>query len=162
MERVLPVTNDRRRGRARRFYESSRTHFVCVGRVCGLCLSIFVDHGDQFECRDADGERPVVRLVESISCEKQGLVRYAVPDGVPATSPPIDSLYAFSDVQGCCGSALGGSGLNDCAPFPFTTNKDDPANSFQDRRHDAVVTVRGRRPHHGDEATQNLKISLIR
>ena len=44
-----------------------------VWAVCaGLCLSIFVDHGDQFECRDADGERPVVRLVESISCEKQG------------------------------------------------------------------------------------------
>ena len=103
-----------------------------VWAVCaGLCLSIFVDHRDSFEVRDADGERPVVRLVESISREARGLVRYAVPDGVPATSPPIDSLYAFSDVTGCNGDAMGGSSLNDCAPFPFTSLKGDPANSFR-------------------------------
>ena len=42
----------------------------------GLCLSVFVDHGDAFVCRDRDGERPIVRLVESISAEDRGLVRY--------------------------------------------------------------------------------------
>ena len=44
----------------------------CVG-VRGSRLSIFVDHGEQFECRDADGRKACGEtLVESISQEKQG------------------------------------------------------------------------------------------
>ena len=105
--------------------------------VGGLAMSVFVDHGDEFLCRDADGERPIVRLVESISREERGLVRFIVPDGVPATSPPEHSLYEFSEVVGCsaldeAGAAtLGGTSLNGCPPFPWTSRAGDPANSFR-------------------------------
>mmetsp|Transcript_12120 Transcript_12120/g.36413 ORF Transcript_12120/g.36413 Transcript_12120/m.36413 type:complete len:1221 (+) Transcript_12120:148-3810(+) len=103
----------------------------------GLCMTVFVDHGDAFEVKDADGERPIVRLVESISSETRGLVRFAVPDGVPATSPPPDSLYEFSDVAGCeagdaaAAATLGGASLNACPGFPYAKLPGDPANSFR-------------------------------
>ena len=105
--------------------------------VGGLAMSVFVDHGDDFLCRDGDGERPIVRLVESISTETRGLVRYIVPDGVPATSPPEQSLYEFSEVVGCdagddvTAAALGGPSLNRCPPFPMGHEPGDPANSFR-------------------------------
>ncbi|KAH8097928.1 ubiquitin activating enzyme [Aureococcus anophagefferens] len=105
--------------------------------VGGLAMSVFVDHGDEFLCRDADGERPIVRLVESISREERGLVRFIVPDGVPATSPPEHSLYEFSEVVGCSAldeasaATLGGNSLNGCPPFPWTSQAGDPANSFR-------------------------------
>lgn len=88
----------------------------------GLSTSIFVDHGPKFVVRDPDGEKPVVRLVESISSEKRGLVRFTVPDGAPATSLPAHSLYQFSEVRG---PAVG------AAPWPLSHDEGDPANSFR-------------------------------
>lgn len=103
--------------------ESNAVSFMWV--VCaGLSTSIFVDHGPAFDIRDSNGERPVVRLVESISCEERGLVRYIVPDGMPATSVPMGSLYQFSEIVGC-------EGLNESAPWPVSKLEGDPANSFR-------------------------------
>jgi len=92
---------------------------ACRGASC----SVFVDHGERFEVRDANGERPVVRLVESISSEAQGLVRYVVPDGVAATSVPLQSLYQLTEVVGCDGACE--------APWRVSRRAGDPANSFR-------------------------------
>lgn len=90
----------------------------------GMAASVFVDHGPKFSVRDANGERPVVRLVESISSESRGLVRFSVPDGVAATTVPMHSCYEFSEVVGC-------DGLNGSAPWPVSKEEGDPANSFR-------------------------------
>ena len=45
----------------------------------GMFASVFVDHGDTHTVNDENGEQPLVRIVQSISSEENGLVRYSVP-----------------------------------------------------------------------------------
>ncbi|KAJ8604786.1 hypothetical protein CTAYLR_001047 [Chrysophaeum taylorii] len=104
------------------YREPAAVSFVWCA-CCGLATSIFVDHGPSFEVRDANGEKPAVRLVESISREARGLVRYIVPDGMAATSLPAGSLYALSEVNGCDGV--------EADAWPASRDEGDPANSFR-------------------------------
>ena len=85
--------------------------------ACGLATSIFVDHGPEFTVRDVDGEKPSVRIVESI---QGSLLRYAVPDGVPATSLNPNSDYAITDAQN-----------NVVAVVPYRSDDGDPANTIR-------------------------------
>mmetsp|Transcript_15178 Transcript_15178/g.52012 ORF Transcript_15178/g.52012 Transcript_15178/m.52012 type:complete len:876 (-) Transcript_15178:2061-4688(-) len=130
------VEVDERGGETRVSAPISFVWCVCAG----LATTIFVDHGGAFRIADSDGERPIVRLVESISREQRGLVRYMVPDGVAATSPPEASAYQFSEVVGCqvehdwdaiSALAIGGASLNASPPWRLAHLEGDPANSFR-------------------------------
>jgi ubiquitin-activating enzyme E1 len=67
----------------------------------GLFGSVFVDHGDKHTILDANGERPLVRLVTSITNEEHGQVRYVIPDGEKAEELPEGCMVEFDDVEGC-------------------------------------------------------------
>ncbi len=66
----------------------------------GLACSVFVDHGEKFIIRDADGEQPLIRIVESISSEEYGLVKFIVPDGQTPGSIPDGSAVKLTEVEG--------------------------------------------------------------
>eukprot|EP00633_Aureoumbra_lagunensis_P004728 CAMPEP_0197315192 /NCGR_PEP_ID=MMETSP0891-20130614/37150_1 /TAXON_ID=44058 ORGANISM="Aureoumbra lagunensis, Strain CCMP1510" /NCGR_SAMPLE_ID=MMETSP0891 /ASSEMBLY_ACC=CAM_ASM_000534 /LENGTH=1066 /DNA_ID=CAMNT_0042804029 /DNA_START=460 /DNA_END=3660 /DNA_ORIENTATION=+ len=94
---------------------------------CGLSCSIFVDHGDSFMIADPDGEKPAVRIIESISCEDQGgLVRFTVPDGIPATSLDPRSSYLISDISKRSRAQV----LNNTL-WPYFKLDGDPANALR-------------------------------
>eukprot|EP00929_Paragymnodinium_shiwhaense_P062973 TRINITY_DN31487_c0_g1_i1.p1 TRINITY_DN31487_c0_g1~~TRINITY_DN31487_c0_g1_i1.p1 ORF type:complete len:1224 (+),score=346.63 TRINITY_DN31487_c0_g1_i1:82-3753(+) len=69
----------------------------------GLFGSIFVDLGPAHAVHDPNGQNPMVRLVESIECGKEALVRLTVPDGQAPGTLPEGSYIEFSEVKGCDG-----------------------------------------------------------
>jgi len=72
----------------------------------GVCLSLFVDLGAHHVVNDADGERPVQKLVVSVSgvsdCDDVLLIRYETPEGQQAGSIERGS-YEVNDVVGLDG-----------------------------------------------------------
>jgi len=69
----------------------------------GVFGSVFVDHGASHIVFDANGQEPMVRLVNHIETGPEALVRLTVPDGQAPGSFPDGSYVEFSDVQGCDG-----------------------------------------------------------
>jgi ubiquitin-activating enzyme E1 len=90
----------------------------------GVFASVFVDHGDEHVITDADGEAPLVRIVNSISTDQDGgLVRFTVPDGQPAIAIEDGSVVEFNDVEG----------MSEVNGKDFLTRRDrrDPVNSLR-------------------------------
>jgi len=104
----------------------------------GAFGSVFVDHGDRHVITDANGERPLVRIVTSITCEAEGLVRFIVPDGEKAENLPEGCCVEFADVEGMYSTSdaafesVGGACLNE-AKQPWRTYRKpgDPVNTVR-------------------------------
>ncbi|KAH8055243.1 ubiquitin activating enzyme [Aureococcus anophagefferens] len=130
--------------------------------VGGLAMSVFVDHGDEFLCRDADGERPIVRLVESISREERA--SFIVPDGVRDVAARALALrvqrgrrlFALDEASA---ATLGGNSLNGCPPF-LDEPGGRPGELVPHRRHAVVGALRVRRPHHGAQEPQIIALQV--
>ena len=128
--------------------------------VGGAACSAFVDHGAAgHQIYDANGERPLVRLVESISNEAEGLVRFAVPAGVARTSLPTDGSLAveFSEVDGMVATtpvvaAAVGADLNRSAPWPVRSRAGDPAGTLR------IGDTRGLTPYAGGGVLTEKKL----
>eukprot|EP00927_Polykrikos_kofoidii_P038265 TRINITY_DN3258_c1_g2_i1.p1 TRINITY_DN3258_c1_g2~~TRINITY_DN3258_c1_g2_i1.p1 ORF type:complete len:1214 (-),score=274.92 TRINITY_DN3258_c1_g2_i1:140-3322(-) len=69
----------------------------------GVFASVFTDFGASHVINDANGQTPMVRLVESIESGTEALVRLTVPDGQAPGTLPEGSYVEFSDVVGCDG-----------------------------------------------------------
>ena len=91
----------------------------------GMYSSVFVDHGAApHTVTDADGEQPLVRIVNSVTNDKLGgLVRYTVPDGQVAISLDEGMVLEFSDVEGM--TEVNGQ------EYKVAHVKGDPVNTFR-------------------------------
>eukprot|EP00440_Ansanella_granifera_P062493 gb/GFBE01067762.1/.p1 GENE.gb/GFBE01067762.1/~~gb/GFBE01067762.1/.p1 ORF type:complete len:1255 (+),score=364.10 gb/GFBE01067762.1/:1-3765(+) len=69
----------------------------------GMFGNVFVDFGPAHVVHDDNGQRPMVRLVESIETGPEALVRLTVPDGQAPGSLPEGGYIEFADVKGCDG-----------------------------------------------------------
>jgi len=102
----------------------------------GMFASVFVDHGNEHVVNDENGEQPLVRIVESISAEKSGLVRYTVPDGQPAVSLPDGCVVEFEAVEGMHATSEGtlkeqGLNINAAGGWHTFRKKGDPVNTLR-------------------------------
>jgi len=108
---------------------------ACQGGMFG---SMFVDHGDSHVITDADGERPIVRIVTSISNDAEGgIVRYVVPDGEVAKNLDEGCVVEFEDVEGMYSTdddsfAAVGTSINKKEGGWATSRKEgDPVNTIR-------------------------------
>lgn len=66
----------------------------------GAWGGVFVDHGNSFTIRDANGRPPLIKLVKSIELKSDhALVRYETPDGQPPEALPDGGLVEFDEVS---------------------------------------------------------------
>lgn len=81
--------------------EICRAHkvgFIAIG-VYGLCCSVFVDFGDDFQVTDVDGEEAKQVIIESIIPEKDKITVNCVDEKkLPFAS---GDLVDFAEVEGC-------------------------------------------------------------
>ena len=72
----------------------------------GAWGGVFVDHGDAFTIRDANGRAPLIKLVKDVEVKDDHvLVRYETPDGQPPEALPDGGLVEFDEVEGLSLSA---------------------------------------------------------
>jgi len=128
---VVVVTHGLQKNQLVRWNEHCRSKTISFINVFsgGLACSVFVDHGDKFIVRDPDGEHPLIRIIESISNEERGLVKYIVPDGQTPGSIPSESAVKLTEVKGMTNKD--GTCINDVDPYPFTSQSGDPCNSVR-------------------------------
>jgi len=105
--------------------------YVKTGGVFG---SVFVDLGPSHVVHDANGQAPMLRLVESIETATEAIVRVTVPDGQAPGSLPEGSYVEFSEVRGCDGIAahqeLGPCG-DRVTGWKVITKPNDPVNTIR-------------------------------
>jgi ubiquitin-activating enzyme E1 len=103
----------------------------------GGCFgTLFVDHGDKHIITDANGERPLVRIVTDITCEENGLVRFVIPDGEKAESLPDGCSIEFEDVEGMFATSDAalesrGVNLNKSGVWKTSRSGKDPVNTLR-------------------------------
>ena len=102
----------------------------------GMFASVFVDHGDTHTVNDENGEQPLVRIVQSISSEENGLVRYSVPDGQPAVSLPDGCVVEFEAVEGLYAKdeetiKARGASINESGGWHTFRKSGDPVNTLR-------------------------------
>ena len=67
----------------------------------GAWGGVFVDHGDSFTIRDANGRAPLIKLVKDVEVKDDHLlIRYETPDGQPPEALPDDGLVEFDEIDG--------------------------------------------------------------
>mmetsp|Transcript_21138 Transcript_21138/g.54122 ORF Transcript_21138/g.54122 Transcript_21138/m.54122 type:complete len:1186 (+) Transcript_21138:63-3620(+) len=104
----------------------------------GAWGGVFVDHGDAFTIRDANGRAPLIKLLKAIEVKDDHiLVRYDTPDGQPPEALPDGGLVEFDEVEGLVSAASwpeslkeGGS-LNDAGPVRTSHDDKDPVKTFR-------------------------------
>ena len=112
----------------------------------GAWGGVFVDHGDAFTIRDADGRAPLIKLIRDVEIKPEGhlLVRYDTPAGQPPETLPENGLVEVDEVDGLelpTGGAWavegGGAGrtasttLNGAGPVRTVFNDKDPVRTFR-------------------------------
>lgn len=116
---------------------------------CGPMGSLFVDHGDHFVVRDADGRPPMQKLVMAVTDEvdKKGRaftrVRYETPAGAPVGSFHDYTKVKFTEVEGLVHTASG-KPIADCGEFDAMTS---PADNGQTIRIYPSLTEQGFTPY---------------
>jgi len=104
----------------------------------GAWGGVFVDHGDAFTIRDANGRAPLIKLIKQIEIKDDHvLVRYDTPDGQPPEALPDDGLVEFDEVSGLISAipwaesmAEGGS-LNTAGPVRTSHPDKDPIKTLR-------------------------------
>ena len=104
---------------------------------------VFVDHGDAFTIRDANGRAPLIKLIKDVEVKADHLlVRYDTPDGQPPEALPDGGLVEFDEVGGLTlsdgrwpvesehASPSGGS-LNGAGPIRTSHDDKDPVKTFR-------------------------------
>ena len=109
----------------------------------GAWGGVFVDHGDAFTIRDANGRAPLIKLIKDVEVKADHLlVRYDTPDGQPPEALPDGGLVEFDEVGGLTlsdgrwpvesehASPSGGS-LNGAGPIRTSHDDKDPVKTFR-------------------------------
>ena len=118
--------------------QSPPISFLCTygGGAWG---GVFVDHGDSFTIRDANGRAPLIKLVKAIEVKSDHLlVRYDTPDGQPPEALPDGGLVEFDEVGGLLlsegswpGSLAEGGSLNKAGPVRTSHEDKDPVKTVR-------------------------------
>lgn len=93
-------------------------HALTLARVTGAAGYVFVDYGDAFTVRDADGENPIVRVITDIRTSEEGEV--TIDRSGRMHNLDVDSDHSgwvkISGVEGMEGKD-GGPSINEAGPF---------------------------------------------
>jgi len=124
-----------------RWNEFCRTRTPSISFLCtyggGAWGGVFVDHGDEFTIRDANGRAPLIKLISNVEVkEDHVLVRYDTPDGQPPEALPDGGLVEFDEVEGLISATPWGSGseggsLNKCGPVRTSHPNEDPVKTVR-------------------------------
>lgn len=124
-----------------RWNEFCRTRSPAISFLCtyggGAWGGVFVDHGDTFTIRDANGRAPLIKLVKSVEIKDDHvLVRYDTPDGQPPETLPDGGLVEFDDIEGLIsatpwGAGVEGGSLNMAGPVRTSHPDKDPVKTLR-------------------------------